>query len=110
MVTNVMRDVVSDAPRLEEPPTSMPLGTVQRIVAAARRLEASGRDIVRLDIGEPDFPPPPHIVEAAARAMRDGHTKYVAPAGLPALRDAIARSLHARGADASAEQVVVTAG
>lgn len=86
------------------------LGIVQRIVAEARRLEGEGRDIVRLDIGEPDFPTPPHVVEAGVRALRDGATRYVAPAGLPALRGAIAQSVRQRGIDATAEQVVVTAG
>jgi aspartate aminotransferase len=86
------------------------LGTVQRIVAQARQLEAAGRDIVRLDIGEPDVPTPPHIIEAGVRALRDGATKYVAPAGLPALRKAIAASMHARDVEAGAEHVVVTAG
>ncbi|MBV9881065.1 MAG: aminotransferase class I/II-fold pyridoxal phosphate-dependent enzyme [Gemmatirosa sp.] len=85
-------------------------GVVQRMVAAARRLEAEGRDVVRVDIGEPDFATPAHIVEAGARALRDGATKYVAPAGLPALRAAIAHSVAARGVEAAAEQVVVTAG
>jgi aspartate/methionine/tyrosine aminotransferase len=92
------------------PVANAPAGTVQRVVAAARRLQAEGRDIVRLDMGEPDFPTPPHIVEAAARAMRDGATKYVAPAGLPALRGAIAESLGARGVRAHAEEIVVSAG
>lgn len=86
------------------------LGIVQRIVAEARRLEAEGRDIVRLDIGEPDFPTPPHVVEAGVRALRDGATKYVAPAGLSSLRAAIADTVRQRALVATPEQVVVTAG
>jgi aspartate/methionine/tyrosine aminotransferase len=80
------------------------------IIAAARRLEAEGRDIVRLDIGEPHLGTPAHIVDAAVRALRAGATRYVAPAGLPALRDAIASDARARGIDVTAEQVVVTSG
>ena len=65
---------------------------------------------IRLDIGEPDFDTPPHIVEAAARALRDGATRYVAPEGLPRLRAAIASTLHARGCAASPDHVVIGAG
>jgi aspartate/methionine/tyrosine aminotransferase len=80
------------------------------VAAAARRLEAEGRDIVHLEIGEPGVPTPPHIVEAGVRALRDGLTRYTAPSGIPQLREAIAASLDARGVSASAEQVVVTSG
>jgi aspartate aminotransferase len=79
-------------------------------VAAARALEAQGRRIARLDIGEPHFPTPPHIVDAAHAAMRDGATKYVSPQGLAELRDAIATAQRSRGVDASADDVVVTPG
>ncbi|HEX5831412.1 MAG TPA: pyridoxal phosphate-dependent aminotransferase [Gemmatimonadaceae bacterium] len=80
------------------------------IIAAARDLQAQGRDVVRLDIGEPDFPTPPHIVEAGVRALRDGATRYVAPAGIAPLRAALADALRARGVPASPDGVVVTAG
>jgi aspartate/methionine/tyrosine aminotransferase len=79
-------------------------------VAAARALEANGRRIARLDIGEPHFPTPPHIVDAAHAAMRDGATKYVSPQGLPQLRDAIAAAQRTRGLSASADDIVVTPG
>jgi aspartate/methionine/tyrosine aminotransferase len=79
-------------------------------VAAARALEANGRRIARLDIGEPHFPTPPHIVDAAHAAMRDGATKYVSPQGLPELRDAIAAAQGTRGLSASADDIVVTPG
>ena len=59
------------------------------VLAAARRLEAAGRDVVHLEIGEPDGAAPPHVIEAGVRALHDGHTRYVDPAGLPALRAAI---------------------
>lgn len=79
-------------------------------VTAARALEAQGRRIARLDIGEPHVPTPHHIIDAANAAMRDGATKYVSPQGLPALRDAIAAAQRARGVWASADDVVVTPG
>ena len=81
------------------------------VMVAARRLETTGRDVVHLEIGEPDRATPPHVVEAGVRALRDGHTRYVEPAGLPALRDAIATSLAWRGVRGSAaENVVVVPG
>lgn len=63
---------------------------VMDILARARAMEADGRDIVHLEIGEPDFPTPGTIVEAGQRALRDGHTHYTPALGLPALREAIA--------------------
>jgi len=80
------------------------------VLAAARRLESAGRHVVHVEIGEPDGATPPHVVEAGARALRDGHTRYVNPAGLPALRDAIAASLEWRGVRATADHVVVVPG
>ncbi len=100
----------------------MPVAPAKRVTAlsgegafevfvAARRLEDAGRHVVHLEIGEPDGATPPHVVEAGVRALRDGHTRYVNPAGLPALRDAIAASLPWRGVrGASAENVVVVPG
>ncbi len=78
---------------------------------AARKLEDAGRHVVHLEIGEPDGATQPHVVEAAVRALHDGHTRYVNPAGLPALRDAIAASLAWRGIrGAAADNVVITPG
>src|SRR2546425_6352709 len=88
------------------------LGTEQAytVLAAARRLEAAGHKVVHLEIGEPDMPTPPHVVEAGIRALRDGLTRYALAAGVPELRDAIARSLAARGVRATAENVIVAPG
>src|SRR2546423_9561068 len=88
------------------------LGTEQAyvVLAAARRLEAAGHQVVDLEDGEPDMPAPPPVVEAGVRALRDGLTRYALAAGVPELRDAIARSLAARGVRATAENVVVTPG
>jgi len=88
------------------------LGTEQAyvVLGAAKRLEAAGHKVVHLEIGEPDMPTPPHVVEAGVRALRDGLTRYALAAGVPELRDAIARSLAMRGVQATAENVVVTPG
>src|SRR5256712_1201539 len=80
------------------------------VPAAARRLEAAGHKVVHLEIGEPDMPTPPHVVEAGIRALRDGLTRYALAAGVPELREAIARSLAARGVRAAAENVIVAPG
>jgi aspartate/methionine/tyrosine aminotransferase len=81
------------------------------VLVAARRLEAAGRHVVHLELGEPDAATPPHVLEAGIRALHDGHTRYVSPAGLPALRDAIAASLVWRGVrGVGAENVVVVPG
>jgi aspartate/methionine/tyrosine aminotransferase len=60
------------------------------VLVRARALEAQGRSIIHLEIGEPDFPTPPHIVEAAKIALDEGWTHYGSAQGLPALREAIA--------------------
>ena len=88
------------------------LGTEDAYVVldAAKQLEAAGHRVLHLEIGEPDMPTPPHVVEAGVRALREGRTRYAVAAGLPELRDAIAQSLAARGVRASAENVIVTPG
>ena len=58
------------------------------LLARAKELEASGRDVIHLEIGQPDFPTPQHIRTAATRAMEAGHTGYGPSAGLPELRRA----------------------
>ena len=81
------------------------------VLAKAKALEAQGRDIVHLEIGEPDFDTPTHIVEAGIQALREGYTHYGPTAGLPELREAIARNVSlTRGIQVSPEQVVVTPG
>ena len=81
------------------------------VLARARNLEAQGRDIVHLQIGEPDFDTPRHIIEAGADALRNGFTHYGPAAGLPQLRDAIAEYVsRTRGIDVSRDRVMVTPG
>lgn len=60
------------------------------VLSRAHALEAAGRRVVHMEIGEPDFTAPAPVVEAGARALRDGRTAYTATLGLPALREAIA--------------------
>jgi aspartate/methionine/tyrosine aminotransferase len=66
------------------------------VLARATALAAQGRDIVNLGIGQPDFPTPAHIVEAAVRALRDGHHGYTPATGILPLREAVAADLHKR--------------
>ena len=81
------------------------------VLARAKALERQGKEIVHLEIGEPDFDTPAHIRDAAKRALDAGATHYGPSAGLPELREAIARHVsETRGIDVSPEQVVVTPG
>jgi aspartate aminotransferase len=80
------------------------------VLARARALEQQGRHILHLEIGEPDFPTAPHIVEAAVRALHDGETKYGPAGGILELRTAIANHLASHGIAAAPENVVVTPG
>jgi aspartate aminotransferase len=66
------------------------------VLARAADLAAQGRDIVSLGIGQPDFPTPPHIVEAAIKALKDGHHGYTPATGILPLREAVAADLHKR--------------
>lgn len=84
---------------------------VMEILKRAHQLEAAGRDIIHLEVGEPDFPTPPTIVEAARDFLAGGHVHYTPALGLTALREAIARFYHDRfGADISPERIIVTPG
>ena len=63
------------------------------VLARAEALKAKGRDIINLGIGQPDFKTPEHIVEAAIKALRDGHHGYTPAPGIPALREAVAADI-----------------
>jgi len=81
------------------------------VLARAKAMEAQGREIIHLEIGEPDFDTPAHIIEAACRALRNGATHYTPSAGIPALREAIAEHFsRARHQPIEPSQVVVTPG
>lgn len=81
------------------------------VLARARALEAQGRKIIHLEIGEPDFDTPAHIVEAAEEGLRRGHTHYVPAPGLPELRQAVVDFLSRTGRmQATPDRVIVTPG
>ena len=85
--------------------------TAFEVLARARKLEAAGRDIIHLEIGEPDFPTEPHIVAAAEAALQQGWTHYGPSQGYPELREAIAEQVSSsRGVRVTPEQVVVVPG
>src|SRR5207237_8711371 len=84
--------------------------TALDVLVKARAVEARGRKVIHLEVGEPDFPTPAHIVEAGVRALRDGYTRYGAPAGSPVLRQAIAAHLPRRGPRANPAPPLVTPG
>jgi aspartate aminotransferase len=85
--------------------------TAFEVLVKARALEAKGRDIVHLEIGEPDFDTPRNIIDAASDALHKGFTHYGPSAGLPQLRETIAQYVsETRRVNVSAEEVVVVPG
>ena len=97
--------------RLAESMNRLGTESAFEVLARAKVLEAQGREVIHLEIGEPDFETPPHIVEAGMQALRSGHTHYVPAAGIPELRQAIAKHIsHSRGLEVRPGQVVVTPG
>jgi aspartate aminotransferase len=81
------------------------------VLARATQLAAQGRDIINLGIGQPDFRTPDHIVEAAIKALRDGHHGYTPANGILPLREAVAADLHKRfGAKVSPDEVMIMPG
>ncbi len=84
---------------------------VMAILARARALEAAGRDIVHMEVGEPDFPTPAPVVKAGIAALEAGHTHYTPAAGLPALREALAAWYEQRfGVEVAPARILVTPG
>ncbi len=84
---------------------------VMELMARAQALEAEGRSIIHLEVGEPDFATADPILEAAQRFLSGGHVHYTAALGLPKLREAISNFYHTRyGLDIPPERIVVTAG
>jgi aspartate/methionine/tyrosine aminotransferase len=81
------------------------------VLARATHLAAQGRDIINLGIGQPDFRTPDHIVEAAVKALRDGHHGYTPAVGIVAVREAVAADLHRRfGVTVSPDSVMIMPG
>lgn len=85
--------------------------TAFKVLAKAKALEAQGREVIHLEIGEPDFDTPSNVVQAGVRALQNGQTHYVAAAGIPPLREAIARHIgETRHIPVDPSMVVVTPG
>lgn len=85
--------------------------TAFEVLVKARALEAQGRNIIHLEVGEPDFDTPENVVNAAIVSLKHGATKYTPSAGIPELRGAIAKRVsESRGIPVKPEQVVVTPG
>jgi len=81
------------------------------VLDRALALKAAGRPIINLGIGQPDFDPPGHVLEAAAKASREGPHGYTSPVGMPALREAVAADLTGRfGVGVHADEVVIVPG
>ncbi|NKB51862.1 MAG: aminotransferase class I/II-fold pyridoxal phosphate-dependent enzyme [Rhizobiaceae bacterium] len=81
------------------------------VLARATELAAGGMDVINLGIGQPDFPTPDHIVEAAVKALRDGHHGYTPATGILPLREAVAmRTLQTTGVEVSPENVCIMPG
>jgi len=90
---------------------NIPSFIVMDVLERAQELERQGRDIVHLEIGEPDFPTPECICEAARKAIKDGHTHYTHSLGLIELREAICQHyLEHYGVKVGPDQVIVTSG
>src|SRR5262249_34506036 len=85
--------------------------TAFEVLVRARALEAQGRDVVHLEVGEPDFDTPGNIIDAGCDALKTGWTHYGPSAGLPDLRTAIAEYLNrSRGTSYAGDNIVVTPG
>ncbi len=96
--------------KLELSPTMARVPIRPLYVAKMRELALSKKDIVRLTSGEPDFPTPSHIVEAAKKALDEGYTHYTSSSGLPEFREAISEHLRAKRGDFKPSEILVTAG
>jgi len=85
--------------------------TAFEVLAKAKKLEAEGKSIIHLEIGEPDFPTPENICEAAIRSIKAGDTHYTPSAGIPEMRNAIAKYINkTRGIEVHPDEVVMTPG
>jgi aspartate aminotransferase len=85
--------------------------TAFEVLARAKELEREGKEVIHLEIGEPDFDTPKNIIEAAIKALKEGYTHYTPSAGLPEVREVVAKYISdTRKIKADADEVVVTPG
>jgi aspartate aminotransferase len=99
------------APAVARAATQLGTESAFTVLARARELERAGADVLHLELGEPDAPTPPHVVEAGVAAIRAGETGYAPAAGLPELREAAAQDLSAsRGVEIDPARVLVANG
>ena len=99
------------APTLPAKATRLDLLAIEgafAVAAAARELDLAGREVIHLELGQPDFPSPAHASAAGIRALEADDAKYTAPAGLPELRSAILKYASSRGIPAELDNIVVT--
>ncbi len=97
--------------RIAEKMSRLGTETAFDVLARADALARGGRDIINLGIGQPDFKTPEHIVEAAVKALHDGHHGYTPSPGIPQLRESVAQDLvKRRGAKISADRIVIVPG
>src|SRR5579871_735751 len=97
--------------QLAERMTRIGVESAFEVLVRARALEKQGRSIIHLEIGEPDFPTPRHVIEAGKKALDEGWTKYGPSQGLPELREAIASYISStRNIKAGPEHVCVVPG
>lgn len=112
-VTTMTADMTSVAPPTSLATRMKSLGTESafEVLARAQELEKVGKSVIHLEIGEPDFATPAHIVEEAVKALRAGETHYGPSAGLPDAKEAVARYVReTRGVDVGPDRVVITPG
>src|SRR5215468_1371395 len=111
MSPSIMTRAIQSELRLAKRMARLGTETAFEVLARARALEAKGKDIIHLEIGEPDFDTPSNVVEAGVKALKGGWTHYGPSAGLPTLREAIAEEVsRSRGLPVSVDEVVVVPG
>src|ERR671926_1270846 len=111
MLLGVMNKAPQNELRLAKRMARLGTETAFEVLVKAKALEAKGRDIVHLEIGEPDFDTPRNIIDAATDALHKGFTHYGPSAGLPQLREAIAQYISAtRQVKVSSDEVVIVPG
>src|SRR5438067_5402472 len=97
--------------QLAHPMLDIGIESAFEVLVKARALEKQGKSVIHLEIGEPDFPTPRHVIEAGQKALAEGWTKYGASQGDPQLRESIAAYIsRTRNIKVGAEHVVVTPG